>query len=164
MNNDVIMKLKMNLDIEDSLIFPFFFRGKRNIDGVWTFGNLKIENGRKDVFINPVDTGGYHMVDPSTVGQFTGYKDLDDNYIWVGDIISLIRPVSVTKKEEPVPIEEELYEVYFSESGFKVMRYYNNDNFGVEMHLEDLCDSHFIEVVSNIHDEKKKRTLGLRDR
>lgn len=62
------------------------FRGQ-DISGVWHFGDLI--HYRNCVTISEYKNGlyGNHEVISDTVGQFTGFTDVDDNEIFEGDII-----------------------------------------------------------------------------
>ena len=57
------------------------FRGREK-DGTWHFGNLKL---REDM-PNWATVAAW-IVDRETVGEFTGFKDIDDKEIFEGDIL-----------------------------------------------------------------------------
>lgn len=62
------------------------FKAKR-LDGKgWAIGDLlhSYENG---AIIVPIEGGGAFSVDPSTVCQFTGLKDMKDEEIWEHDLL-----------------------------------------------------------------------------
>ena len=59
------------------------FRGK-NTDGDWVFGYF-VNSKRITAIIDNDDVE--YEVDPQTVGQFTGFKDVDNTDIYKGDIV-----------------------------------------------------------------------------
>ena len=68
------------------------FRGKSTVFGKgWRYGYLTVAVGGKGKWFkitNPNAPNCYDPeVDPETVGEFTGFKDIDDKEIFEGDII-----------------------------------------------------------------------------
>ena len=64
------------------------FRGK-DISGKWRFGDLIHYRSRITISETKVGLCGNYEVIPESVGQFTGFKDIDDNEIFEGDIIKI---------------------------------------------------------------------------
>jgi uncharacterized phage protein (TIGR01671 family) len=66
------------------------FRGKRiNRNGEWGYGDLRRYGGNTWVFPHDKDAAcDADMVDPKTVGEFTGFHDKSGRGIFEGDIIA----------------------------------------------------------------------------
>lgn len=70
------------------------FKAKKLDNGEWVEGDLL--HAEKVTMIAPIN-GGSHVVDPSTVCQYTGEKDMNGKDIYVGDIISNLETGSVVE-------------------------------------------------------------------
>jgi uncharacterized phage protein (TIGR01671 family) len=64
------------------------FRGKSLRDGEWFYGNLFDHDTKGNTHITTLERGCL-VIDPETVGQFTGLTDEFNREVYEGDIIML---------------------------------------------------------------------------
>ena len=128
------------------------FRGKCGYNNEWVEGfyyQAKLYRSDKElchyITIPHPDCDGqpsdHIMVNPETVGQFTGLTDKNGKRIFESDIVKI-----------PDDYEEfginagEIYEVYFAFGGFRLKPKYSKANgFWLE-------DDATVEIIGNIHD------------
>lgn len=104
------------------------FRGKRRDNGKWVYGYLDCDMTQKLVFIRTpreIHTD-VDMVDPSTVGQYTGLTDRNGKRIFEGDIVRCVAGMD----------EAERYKTYIPGGGYYAFRCFDK------------------EVIGNIHDNE----------
>lgn len=69
------------------------FKGKRRDNGEWVSGDLAHSlNGNLNILAFDTQDGvvgfsGAYPVDPNTICQFAGMKDIEGNEVWEGDIL-----------------------------------------------------------------------------
>lgn len=108
------------------------FRGKRLDNGGWIEGDLRqYPSGAAAIRSDKI--GSTIKVDPATVGQYTGLKDVADNRIFEGDII------------EWDPVGTMYGVVEFDEGGFCANKHFLNDGL--------YCGCFEGLILGNIHDD-----------
>lgn len=78
------------------------FKAKRLDNGEWVCGYFYEENGNTYIIENRQEESMLNRnityeVDPSTVSQFTGEKDMNGDEIYIGDIISNLETGSIAE-------------------------------------------------------------------
>jgi len=113
------------------------FRGKRNngewVEGslvVWPDGATDICYSENDSFVEMTKT----IVNPASVGQYTGLTDKNGIKIFEGDIVDILTE------------DEEIGIVAYDDGGFQV----EADGFCVDFHSN--INGTDLEVIGNIHD------------
>lgn len=95
------------------------FKAKR-LDGKgWAIGDLlhSYDNG---AIIAPIEDGGAFSVDPDTICQFTGEKDMNGNDIYIGDIISNLETGSIIEVEWNERLKRLDYKFFNADKDFEV--------------------------------------------
>jgi len=111
------------------------FRGKRIDNGEWVYGFLiQYENGW--FICNFIGDAYQYEVDPSTVGQFTGFKDKNGKEIYEDDLVQVLDYASW----------EGLYKVVWDEES---LMYVLVDAYGDK---EKMCEFEHYLVRGDIHE------------
>lgn len=138
------------------------FRGKRKDNGEWEYGNLIISPMYKNCIMierrpEYMNTRDYStpLVDPETVGQYTGLKDRNGQKIFEGDIV---KAIIVRDYGEHDRKREETGVIAYDCIGIMglVIEYYEDKpvftDFFHELSLSGCIRDHSFEVIGNIHD------------
>lgn len=136
------------------------FRGRRIDNGEWVEGYFVHQGNEAYIFTQEqvdfgIDIGGFldccqmNEVDPATIGQYTGLKDVNGQRIFEGDIL----------KEKRFGNKYFIHVVGFGESSFGTRRVVNEKFDSLFIPFDDLdnpmCTWLESEVIGNIHDNKE---------
>ena len=76
------------------------FRGRRLDDDEWVYGDLEYNRAKNISRIHVYDEDGeyltQHLVEPESVGQYTGYDDCQGMPMYEGDIVKIKESVEAT--------------------------------------------------------------------
>lgn len=125
------------------------FRGKRIDNGKWAYGDLlHSHDGKNGYFINIIETSLIKEVYESTIGQYSGYKDINENRIFEGDLL-IKTGISMIPKRICKFYEGEFGERFCLDSDFE-----NKDNSEIyDEYISTMKHSNKIfQVVGNIYD------------
>lgn len=124
------------------------FRGKKESTGEWVYGDLRHYRSGK-VGIHNNELRYTMLVDPETVGQYTGLKDKNGKRIFEGDVVRI---------EDDIPMspfcDGMVGKVEYSECGYFVVPKDLMETAG----LFNECS--VIEVIGNIHDNPEMLEEG----
>ena len=126
----------------------YIFRGKRKDNGEWVAGDL-IQNGKYAAVIPDFPTENdykKYIVDPDTVGQFTGLVDKNGKRIFEGDRVVYPDGASYSSYDD--------YNEGVVDYDEEAMRFYFTDRWSAEMEDFDVVDRVMVdvEIIGNIHD------------
>lgn len=130
------------------------FRGKRADNGEWVYGLPAFNrdcSGIDKIEVPALSGGVCTLVDPETVGQFTGLLDLNGKEIYEGDILQAeLYPIG--------PNDEYVAVVECADASFVATKYLkaNSTKRGISHGMsESIGDRGEVEIIGNIYENKE---------
>lgn len=112
------------------------FRGKDTIEHKWRYGNLTVHGDTAQIWEDTEQGLVNYLVDPETVGEFTGMTDEDGTRIFEGDIVRTYDP-----DDSPAVVKYDIGETMFAVV-------IDNIFYGLGEHFY----SNDLIIIGNIHD------------
>lgn len=132
------------------------FRGKCIISGLWNTGSLVKFNDdyNNEEYLIVQEDKGYVIVDPSTVGQYTGLTDCNGIKIFEGDIVKTKKYGKVVGRSNVN--DYDVFVVKYKPAMFRLENHNRGFNF-----VDDGYSK--FEVIGNIHDNPDLIGGGVSD-
>lgn len=132
------------------------FRAKDKRSGEWCIGELHLLSRVPHIHIN-LDVLSSIPIDPDTVGQFTGLKDINGKEIYEGDIVDVaVSPINYVGKD-PTPYHRICVCVYQKENAAFIYEragknYKRKLSRNWKYKVMGSYDIQNTEIIGNIHD------------
>lgn len=114
------------------------FRGKRIDNGEWVIGQL-VKMWEEWHILNSNNVNTAYPVEPATIGQYTGLKDMSGTDIWEGDIMRI---------PETSFNAEIIGRVLFEDDAYYIIPLRGGHLWGLHWSLR----KHNAKIIGNIHD------------
>lgn len=122
------------------------FRGKAFFDGAWVYGHYFRDGAHNEIARIRQSDGKVSSVTPSTVGQYTGVKDVNGTEIYEGDILQ-------SKRDNVKGVHLVIWYKNGFQIEFRFRRSYRGEEYEDKNHLP-ICPDRY-EVIGNKFDNPK---------
>ena len=127
------------------------FRGKTTRTGMWIYGDYSTNYGTWQAEIREKAECCFTLVDPNTVGQYTGLVDKNGKKIFEGDIVICSQEINGNWIDKHV----EIGYVEMKHGAFGLHR-----KRGYYRPFKDWLEDYEYEVIGNIHDNPELMSGG----